>query len=807
MTEGATPLSIFSGSKVKDNVFWKHQHTFGCPAFVLDAPLQGSIGGKPKWSERSRVGVCLGHSSQHSSTVALILNPTTGHVSPQFHIVFDDLFETVKQGADCESLWQKKANVPDQLSETISVEIPHQRFKQDWVMEPLAPEPIPINPTATSVADTTTVNQTTNNPQPPAIVEDEETPKSPAPESTPIVQPEGASKVTGTDHSQPRRSKRLAKPRRSARIASQQVHPLLVRAHFVRLGVSTDKADGTIDDIHPLIHAFASTASTGDPDTMHLGDAKKQPDWNKFQEAMRKEVDDFTQRNHWQLVPATVTDELKAKGVKFDVIQSVWSFKRKRTPSGELLKHKSRLCAHGGQQTSNTFWETFSPVVQWTTLRTILTLSLIKKWKARSIDFVLAYPQADMKANLFMKIPFGFEVDKPGKWLLKLVKNVCGVKDAGRTWSNHLKQGLLDRNFTQSKVDPCVFFKGNLILVICVDDLIAFCPHDEPIDNFIQSMQRDEPQSYILEDQGDLKDYLGIEIIREGGKIHITQKHLIQKIINLVNFTDSRVNPVDTPASGILFKNASAPDVKPEDAPFNYRSVIGSMNYLAQTTRPDISFAVHQCARFCANPKKVHFTAVKRIVRYLIATQDKGLILNVQEPIVECFADADFAGSWDNTDPEDPENVKSRSGHIIKFAGCPIHWGSKLQDLVSLSTVEAEYISLSAATRHVLFILHLLEELKENNIAFDLPDTKVYAKCFEDNTGCLDLAQAPKLRPRTKHIAVKYHHFRSCVRTQENPTGILHLQWVNTTTQQADIFTKALSPKIFLQLRNLICGW
>jgi len=126
MTEGATPLSIFSGSKVKDNVFWKHQHTFGCPAFVLDAPLQGSIGGKPKWSERSRVGVCLGHSSQHSSTVALILNPTTGHVSPQFHIVFDDLFETVKQGADCESLWQKKANIPDQLSETISVEIPHQ---------------------------------------------------------------------------------------------------------------------------------------------------------------------------------------------------------------------------------------------------------------------------------------------------------------------------------------------------------------------------------------------------------------------------------------------------------------------------------------------------------------------------------------------------------------------------------------------------------------------------------------------------------------------------------------------------------
>ena len=101
---------------------------------------------------------------------------------------------------------------------------------------------------------------------------------------------------------------------------------------------------------------------------MHLSEARRQPDWHKFKEAMDKEVDDFTKREHWKLVPFTVVDELKAKGIKFDIIQSVWSFKRKRTPTGELIKHKSRLCAHGGQQTSNTYWESFSPVVQWTTL-------------------------------------------------------------------------------------------------------------------------------------------------------------------------------------------------------------------------------------------------------------------------------------------------------------------------------------------------------------------------------------------------------------------------------------------------------
>ena len=89
----------------------------------------------------------------------------------------------------------------------------------------------------------------------------------------------------------------------------------------------------------------------------------------------------------------------------------------------------------------------------------------------------------------------------------------------------------------------------------------------------------------------------------------------------------------------------------------------------------------------------MHFTAVKRIVRYLVGTKDKGMILKITDPTIECFADADFAGSWDKTDPEDPENAKSRTGHIIKVAGCPINWGSKLQDLVSLSTVEAEHIA------------------------------------------------------------------------------------------------------------------
>ena len=179
--DASTPLSKFCGSTVKNNVFWKHQHTFGCPTFVLDAPLQGSIGGKPKWSEKSRVGVYLGHSSQHSSTVALVLNPKTGHVSPQFHIVFDNTFDTVKQDMDFESLWQEKSNMVDQLSETVAVDIPDSHFKEQWLMESIEPKPITITSPSTEGNNSNSEANAQTPSQSPTIVEDDMVPQNQSP--------------------------------------------------------------------------------------------------------------------------------------------------------------------------------------------------------------------------------------------------------------------------------------------------------------------------------------------------------------------------------------------------------------------------------------------------------------------------------------------------------------------------------------------------------------------------------------------------------------------------------------------------
>ena len=111
----------------------------------------------------------------------------------------------------------------------------------------------------------------------------------------------------------------------------------------------------------------------------------------------------------------------------------------------------------------------------------------------------------------------------------------------------------------------------------------------------------------------------------------------------------------------------------------SYASVIGMMLYLASSTRPDISFSVHQCARLTQNTKASHKTAVKRICRYLQGIKENGLVFNTSKKlVVDCYADVDFAGLWGHEDPQDPICARSRTGFVVTFSNCTLLWVSKL---------------------------------------------------------------------------------------------------------------------------------
>ena len=241
---------------------------------------------------------------------------------------------------------------------------------------------------------------------------------------------------------------------------------------------------------------------------------------------------------------------------------------------------------------------------------------------------------------------------------------------------------------------------------------------------------------------------------------------------------------------------------KPRKATWNYRQANGMLNYLQATSRPELAFAVHQCARFAIDPKLSHERAIKRIARYLLDSKDRGIVYLIdQSRGIECHVDASFAGEWDKSDADNPDNLLSRTGFVISYAGCPIMWMSKLQTEIALSTAEAEYIALSQAMRQVIPLMNLLREI--NNIfPLHLPEPKMHCKVFEDNNSCISIAESNKFSPRTKHIALKYHHFRRFVKE-----GSIKILPIDTKDQVADIFTKPLDEHLFKHLRLKLSGW
>ena len=180
---------------------------------------------------------------------------------------------------------------------------------------------------------------------------------------------------------------------------------------------------------------------------------------------------------------------------------------------------------------------TYSLVVSWETIRSLLTLSIINGWNTRQINFVLAFPQAKPECDMYMEIPRGCNVGgSKSNYVLKLNKNLYGSKQASKLWFEHLRRGLRKRGFKQSKADECMFYKGDTIFVVYVDDGILIGPDKEEIDNIITSLKED----YDLTDEGNLSEYLGIKIEeQDDGSRVLTQPHLMKRILMTVGIKQS----------------------------------------------------------------------------------------------------------------------------------------------------------------------------------------------------------------------------------------------------------------------------
>ena len=241
------------------------------------------------------------------------------------------------------------------------------------------------------------------------------------------------------------------------------------------------------------------------------------------------------------------------------------------------------------------------------------------------------------------------------------------------------------------------------------------------------------------------------------------------------------VAPLGTDANG-----------KPAKCDWEYASVVGMLLFLASHSCPDISFAVHQCARFIHCTCMSHEEAVLRICHYLKGTADEGLILKPSNVMkVDLYIDADFARLWGAKDPHDPICAKSRTGFVTTFVNCPIHWVSKLQTEITLSTLHAKYVALSQPLHNLLPLKLLVHEVITT---LELPDDLEYttkSTVFEDNQGAITVASSPRLTLTSKHIAIKHHWFRGHIGKE------FEIEHVESEKQLANLFTKDFKAFIF----------
>jgi hypothetical protein len=181
----------------------------------------------------------------------------------------------------------------------------------------------------------------------------------------------------------------------------------------------------------------------------------------------------------------------------------------------------------------------------------------------------------------------------------------------------------------------------------------------------------------------------------------------------------------------------------PFDLDFNYRSAVGKLNCLAQSTRPDIMYAMQQIAKYLSDSRQSHGEAILYLVCCLNTMQNLGLKFKPDSKKgFECYCDADFSGNWNKEfKPVDSSTAKSQSGWIIFYAGCPIYWASKLQSQVVLPTTKAEYIAMSQALCDIIPIMKLLQEMREQDFKVICTEPCDYCKAFEDNSGALELAR------------------------------------------------------------------
>jgi transposase InsO family protein len=552
-------------------------------------------------------------------------------------------------------------------------------------------------------------------------------------------------------------------------VHARGVSPKAYNEAYYPSGELSDRniAVGTRNRRHP---AQAHLAAIVEPAT--LADAERSPQWPRWEEAIEDEMKSHLANNTWELVG-------RPRGRR--VIGCKWVFKLKYRPDGSIDRYKARLVAKGfRQQEGIDFNETFAPVLKYKSLRIILTVAALWDLELAGLDVTTAFLYATVKEEIFMEQPEGFSRDSAGR-VCRLLKSLYGIKQAPFEWNEEFNSTLLSLGFTRSHADPCVYTKLTkskrlILLGVFVDDSILAFPREDAEE--WSTIRKELVAKYKIKIADEVEFILGMKIERNRQQrtIKIHQGLYTKSILERFGMANSKQAKTPTSLERLT-------KIKETSVTCPYQEAVGALLYLSISTRPDIAYAVHAVSKHIKAHGDDHWTAVKRIFRYLVGTQSAELLYKPDSLDLIAYCDADWAGDLDNR--------RSTTGYLIMLGGCPITWCSKSQSTVAQSSGESEFVSLAACVSEVMWIRQLLAELE---IVCDTP-TPIAVLC--DSQVAIAMTANDGNHAKRKHIDIKYHFICDAVRD-----GVISIQWIKSEDQLADILTKPMADKAFAEIRS-----
>ena len=504
----------------------------------------------------------------------------------------------------------------------------------------------------------------------------------------------------------------------------------------------------------------------------NLDEALSSPEAHHWQAANNREMNSHLKNKTFTIVPRP-TDH--------NVISTKFVYKLK-FPETEEPIYKARFVARGFSQIpGEDYTDTFAPVPKTTTIRFLFSQAAANKLHAHHFDIETAFLIPDIDTVVYAEQPAGYiDPNYPAKdYVLLINKGINGLKQSGYLWSTNIKTKLTSNRYKQSDADEAVFIKHDgeniTIIAVYVDNFLVLSNTIQRIDD----LQAQLYESYTVKNLGPVKRFLGLDIYRPDptGPIHLSQSTYARKVLH--RFGMQNCNPAKAPFHDTSQLHKRIPDNEdPNEEPTDeklYREIVGSIGYLSSYTRSDLAFPHSKLSQYLSDPSVTHMQAAKHALRYLKGNLDLCPYFAPSE------TESDLPlGYSDASHAADPDDRKSHSGYLFFFNGGSISHSSGKQQIVSLSSMESEYIGTTNAAQEAVFLRKLYSSITGKPV--DIP-----IKILTDSEAALKHVKNNVNHPRTKHIDTRYHYIRGVY-----AAGLVELEHVPAAQQAADILTKPL---------------